>query len=79
MNAFGALNCSSIGQDAEGDTTGSFSVIQSSMERLNELKEEVLTSWNDHNIRLELYVQWKVWDRDSHEVSCAKYFELASL
>lgn len=60
---------SAVGQSAESDATGSFNVIETSMERLNQLKEEVLTLWNDQNVKLELYIQWKMWERDSLEVS----------
>lgn len=59
---------SAVGQTAENDTTGSFSVIESSMERLNQLNEEVLTFWKDQNIKLEMYIQWKHWERDAVEV-----------
>lgn len=59
---------SAVGQTAESDTTGSFSVIETSMERLNQLNEEVLTLWKDQNMKLEMYVQWKIWERDALEV-----------
>lgn len=59
---------SAVGQTAENDTTGSFSVIETSMERLNQLNEEVLTFWKDQNIKLEMYIQWKIWERDAVEV-----------
>ena len=64
----GSTYNSGIGQSAESDATGSFAVIETSMERLNQLKEEVLTVWNDQNTKLELYIQWKMWERDSLEV-----------
>ena len=38
------------------------------MVRLNQLKEEVLTLWNDQNVKLEMYIQWKAWERDALEV-----------
>ncbi|KAI9551891.1 hypothetical protein GHT06_022227 [Daphnia sinensis] len=60
---------SAVGQTAENDTTGSFSVIETSMERLNQLNEEVLAFWKDQNIKLEMYIQWKIWERDAVEVS----------
>lgn len=59
---------SAVGQTAENDTTGSFSVIETSMERLNQLNEEVLAFWKDQNIKLEMYIQWKIWERDAVEV-----------
>lgn len=58
-----------MGQSGESDSTGSFNMIETSMERLNQLKEEVLGIWNDQNMKLELYIQWKVWERDALEVS----------
>lgn len=64
---------SAVGQTAENDTTGSFSVIESSMERLNQLNEEVLTFWKDQNIKLEMYIQWKHWERDAVEVQNILY------
>lgn len=38
------------------------------MERLNQLKEEVLAFWADQNMKLELYIRWKAWERDALEV-----------
>ena len=60
---------SAVGQTAENDTTGSFSVIETSMERLNQLNEEVLTHWKDQNMKLEMYIQLKIWERDALEVT----------
>ena len=64
---------SGVGQTAESDTTGSFAVIDASMVRLNQLKEEVLTLWNDQNVKLEMYIQWKAWERDALEVSLSLF------
>jgi hypothetical protein len=65
-----------VGQTAESDTTGSFAVIDTSMVRLNQLKEEVLTLWNDQNVKLEMYIQWKAWERDALEVLLTATFYL---
>ncbi len=61
--------CSGAAQASDGEASASIAVIQTSMERLGQLKEEVLASWNERNVKLEVYVQWKAWERDSHEVS----------
>lgn len=46
------------------------------MEGLNQLNEEVLAFWKDQNIKLEMYIQWKIWERDAVEVVLSNEFNL---
>lgn len=47
------------------------------MERLNQLNEEVLTLWKDESMKLEMYIQWKMWERDALEVKDINLFYIS--
>uniref|UniRef100_T1IXB4 Uncharacterized protein n=1 Tax=Strigamia maritima TaxID=126957 RepID=T1IXB4_STRMM len=57
------------GMSAEMDTTGSYTSVEDTLEKLNKTREELEELWTARKLKLDLCLQLRLFERDALEVS----------